>query len=103
MTEAGETRSDKKETAKPRIVIVGGGFGGLYAARALARAPSQRHSYRQAQLPPLPSDAISGGYWVTFRGRNIWSAQIHTPSPKKHRRSPGRSERRRYAEARCAF
>src|SRR5580693_8138935 len=23
----------------PRVVIVGGGFGGLYAARALARAP----------------------------------------------------------------
>ena len=25
--------------AKARVVIVGGGFGGLYAARALARAP----------------------------------------------------------------
>ena len=23
----------------PRVVIVGGGFGGLYAARALAKAP----------------------------------------------------------------
>jgi NADH:ubiquinone reductase (H+-translocating) len=27
------------ETSKPRVVIVGGGFGGLYAARGLARVP----------------------------------------------------------------
>jgi NADH dehydrogenase len=39
MTEAGKTHSYKKETAQPRVVIVGGGFGGLYAARALAGAP----------------------------------------------------------------
>src|SRR5438093_10435994 len=37
MTEAEKTHSYKKETAsaKPRVVIVGGCFGGLYAARAL--------------------------------------------------------------------
>jgi len=41
MTEAEKTHSYKKETAltKPRVVIIGGGFGGLYAARALASAP----------------------------------------------------------------
>ncbi|HEV2714943.1 MAG TPA: NAD(P)-binding protein, partial [Terriglobales bacterium] len=41
MTEAEKTHSYKKETAvtNPRVVIVGGGFGGLYAARALAAAP----------------------------------------------------------------
>src|SRR2546425_3317547 len=27
------------ESASPRVLIVGGGFGGLYAARALAKAP----------------------------------------------------------------
>ncbi|HJZ69573.1 MAG TPA: FAD-dependent oxidoreductase, partial [Blastocatellia bacterium] len=26
-------------TKQPRVVIVGGGFGGLYAARGLARSP----------------------------------------------------------------
>jgi NADPH-dependent 2,4-dienoyl-CoA reductase/sulfur reductase-like enzyme len=41
MTEAEKTHSYKKETAltQPRVAIVGGGFGGLYAARALAGAP----------------------------------------------------------------
>jgi NADH dehydrogenase len=39
MTEAEKTHSYKKETPQPRVVIVGGGFGGLYAARALAGAP----------------------------------------------------------------
>ncbi len=31
--------SNIEETAQPRVVIVGAGFGGLYAARALKRAP----------------------------------------------------------------
>src|SRR5262245_42798095 len=44
---------------RPRVVIVGGGFGGLYAARGLARA-RRRHHHRQEQLPPLPADALSG-------------------------------------------
>src|SRR6266702_4707378 len=41
MTEAEKTHSYKKETAltQPRVVIVGGGFGGLCAARELAGAP----------------------------------------------------------------
>ena len=41
MTDAEKTHSYKKETVltQPRVVIVDGGFGGLYAARALAGAP----------------------------------------------------------------
>src|SRR5215210_2961872 len=30
-----------RQAGTPRVVIVGGGFGGLYAARALATAPVQ--------------------------------------------------------------
>src|SRR4026209_2277606 len=40
MTEDEKTDSYKKETPQPRVVIVGGGFGGRCAARGLAGAPS---------------------------------------------------------------
>jgi NADH dehydrogenase len=33
--------TDGRQAGAPRVVIVGGGFGGLYAARALATAPVQ--------------------------------------------------------------
>src|SRR6266513_160089 len=41
MTEAEKNHSYKKETAltQPRVVIIGGGFGGLCAARGLVGAP----------------------------------------------------------------
>ena len=39
MTEAEKTPSYKEESVFPRVVIVGGGFGGLCAARGLVGAP----------------------------------------------------------------
>ncbi|MGE5244102.1 MAG: NAD(P)/FAD-dependent oxidoreductase [Betaproteobacteria bacterium] len=68
----------------PRIVIVGGGFGGLDAARALARAPVavtliDRHNYHLFQ--PLlyqvataslsPGDIASPIRWILRRQRNV--------------------------------
>src|SRR3989442_15614011 len=38
--ESGQTRRPESSTP-PHVVIVGGGFGGLYAARALGRAPGR--------------------------------------------------------------
>ena len=51
-------------TARPRVVIIGGGFGGLSAARALARAPVDvtlidRHNYHLFQ-PLLYQVATAG-------------------------------------------
>jgi NADH dehydrogenase FAD-containing subunit len=74
MTEADKTHSYKKETAltQPRVVIVGGGFGGLYSARALASAPvsvtlidkRNYHLFRptlyQVATGLLSADQISG-------------------------------------------
>jgi NADH:ubiquinone reductase (H+-translocating) len=70
MTDDEKTHS--KETAQPRVVIVGGGFGGLYAARALAGAPvsvtlidkRNYHLFRpllyQVATGLLSADEISG-------------------------------------------
>ncbi len=68
----------------PRIVIIGGGFGGLHAALALAGAPVRvtlldRHNYHLFQ--PLlyqvataalsPADVASPIRWVLRRQRNV--------------------------------
>jgi NADH dehydrogenase len=74
MTDAERTHYYQKHTAltKPRVVIVGGGFGGLYAARALAASPVRitlidkrnYHLFRpmlyQAATGLLSADEISG-------------------------------------------
>src|SRR5262247_419893 len=39
MDTAHENRQRGAHAHLPRVVVVGGGFGGLYAARGLARAP----------------------------------------------------------------
>ena len=69
--------------APPRIVIVGGGFGGLYAARALRRAPVQvtvvdrrNHHlfqpllYQVAMAALSPGDIASPIRWILRRQRN---------------------------------
>src|SRR6266446_7153097 len=72
MTEAQKTHSSKKETAQPRVVIVGGGFGGICTAHGLAGAPvsvtlidkRNYHLFRpmlyQVATGLLSADEISG-------------------------------------------
>src|SRR5919201_2401852 len=81
---------------KPPIVIIGGGFGGLDAARALANAPVSvtvldRHNYHLFQ--PLlyqvataslsPGDIASPIRWVLRRQRNVevLLAEVNTIDP----------------------
>ena len=68
----------------PRVVIVGGGFGGLYAARALRRAPVEvtivdrrNHHvfqpllYQVAMAALSPGDIASPIRWIVRRQKNV--------------------------------
>ena len=68
----------------PHVVIIGGGFGGLYAARALRRAPVRitvvdrrnHHTfqpllYQVAMAALSPGDIASPIRWILRRQRNV--------------------------------
>jgi NADH dehydrogenase len=69
---------------RPRVIIVGGGFGGLSAARALARSPvdvvlidrTNHHLfqpllYQVATTALAPSDITAPIRWILRRQRNV--------------------------------
>ena len=60
-----------------RVVIVGGGFGGLLAAQGLQESPGRGHPHRPPQLPPVPA----------------------APLPGRHRRAVAREHRRPRCES----
>ena len=45
----------------PHVVIVGGGFGGLRAAKRLAKAPVRITLVGSQQLPSVSAAAVPGG------------------------------------------
>src|SRR5262245_37768489 len=77
--------------SKPRVVIIGGGFGGLSGARALRHAPvdvtlvdRRNHHVFQPLLYQVATAALSPGdiaspiRWVLRRQRNlrVWLAEV---------------------------
>jgi len=84
----------------PHVVIIGGGFGGLNAAKALRRAPVRvtvvdRHNhhlfqpllYQVATATLSPGDIASPIRWILRHARNtrVWLGEIRTIDLKNRR------------------
>lgn len=71
-------KGSRKMNAVPHIVIIGGGFGGLYTAQHLKRAPARitlidRRNFHLFQPPTLP-----GGHRWPFPGQYCRPLAGHT-------------------------
>ena len=47
-------------TTRPRVLVIGCGFGGIEAVRALSKADGRDHARRPHQPPPVPAAALPG-------------------------------------------
>ena len=96
--------SDPSTAAKPRVVIVGGGFGGLSAAKGLADAPfdvtlidRNNHHLFQPLLYQVATAGLSPADIASpIRGILAWPAQRpgHARRSVGGRRHPQRGDRR---------
>src|SRR6516164_6914098 len=69
--------------ARPRIMIIGAGFGGLSAAKQLARAPFDVTVIDRSQLAPVPAAALSGcDRRAVARGYRFTDSR-HSPSSEE--------------------
>ena len=81
--------------ARPHIVIVGAGFGGLERRRRARRRRCRRHRHRPAQLPSLPAAALPGRHRRPVAGADRLADPRH-PAPRGQRPgAAGQGERHR--------
>ena len=78
-----------------RVVIVGGGFGGLFAARRLRRGPVRGDAGGPPQPPPLPAAALSGRHRDPLGGRDRTADPKRAAAPAERRGRAGRGQRLR--------
>ena len=77
-----------------RVTVVGGGFGGLYAARSLGhRSGSPADAGRSAQLPPLPAAALPGRHRRPVARRDRPAAALGPAPPAQRDGDPRRGRR----------
>ena len=92
------SQGDGTGKARPRVVIIGGGFGGLSAARALRHAPVEvvlldrrNHHvfqpllYQVATAGLSPGDIASPIRWILRKHRNlhVWLAEVTAIDPAR--------------------
>lgn len=90
---------ESKRADVPHVVILGGGFGGLYCARALRRAPVrvtlvdrrnfhlfQPLLYQVATAALSPADIASPIRHILHRNKNleVWMAEATDVDPERH-------------------
>ena len=85
-TDTARTGTLPATTARPRVVILGAGFGGLNAAQALKSRAGRCHGDRSAQLSSVPAAALPGGDRRPFAGTDRDADPAHPcPAEECHR------------------
>ena len=87
----GRMQREEAPGGRPRIVIVGGGFGGLSAARSPARRASRRHADRPDQPLSVPAAALPGGDRRPVAGRHRDADPFSAASATERDSAHGRS------------
>ena len=82
-----------------RAVIIGGGFGGLYAARALRHETALRNAGRPPQLSSVSAPVVPGSHGRVVAGRNRRAAASPAAQTKER---PGAARRCRRSRCRGA-
>ena len=74
-------------SGRPRVLVLGGGFGGLGAARKLEKADVDVVARRRERLPQLPADALPAGDRAARHDGGRALAARPLPATRRTRRS----------------
>ena len=92
----------QRQAQRPQVVIVGAGFAGLEASKALAKDRRRRDACRRVQSPLLSAAALSGRNRGAVSGRCRVADPRHSARPAECPCDHGARDRDRRASAPCA-